>query len=274
MPEPAGGLSRRQFVVATVAGASLGAAWTTGFAVLARGRYPRLFVTGNQDWQVILAEHGARRLVFLNGVFEETPAVAIDHLMGILRQRLDVLVGTGSSFDLLDRSFADRRAHPLRIQVDGSPALGQSGSYLTLADPLILKLGALSIEIVRIPQKEWDVDNPGAPIWLATISHRAATIAIAPDLGILARHGLPTSTLAIAPNGNLPQLAARLPAAAIVTNADTASTLELAQSADLGKHGVTTIVRTYSQDIADFVLRDESIRLPEWAAEVTFDARN
>ena len=89
-------LTRRRWIGASVGGGIAGGLWATGMTMLAQGRHPNLFVLGDDEWQIVLADHRSGRILFLVGEFPGTPESGIDRIMRAIRQRVDVLIGTSS----------------------------------------------------------------------------------------------------------------------------------------------------------------------------------
>lgn len=256
------GLSRRRLIALIGGGALTGAVWTTGLSVLARGRYPQLFVLGSGGWQVVLLEHGTTRVVLLLGEFEVSPESDIDLLCGLLRQHIDVVVGDGEALRMLSSTFRERRAVSTLLQTGASSVAPGSGRYRWLPEPVTLQVGTVALTIEPLPSDEWLQDEMGERNWIAHATVSDITIALAPAIDTIAAHGNPDSTLAIAPRGDVARLWRLAPGTAVATNArETIDAIDPSVSDSSRK----VLVRTFRRDIAAFVVKDGRLTLPNWA---------
>ncbi len=259
--------SRRQFTAAVVGGAMIGATWTTSLAVFARGRHPQIFVVGDDGWQILLIEHRTARILVLSGDFDKPLDMEVDHLLGLLRQHIDVVIGTEASLDRLPAGLLTRRSVSTTVALDGSTASGTSNSFLPLTDSISLTAGAFNLVMHRLPVEEWSAVPSAKSSWIGQVAVGGLSVAIGPTLEILGLHGHPSTALAIAPRGDLGAVTRLVPAAAIVTNARSAART-LPQTSTGGNSRSTWLIRTYPADIAGFVVRNDRMQLPGWSQEV------
>ncbi len=255
-------MSRRRLSSLVLGGALTGAVWTTGLVVLARGRHPQIFALGADEWQVLLLEHGTNRVVILVGTFEESPEPAIDLLCGLLRQHVDVVVGSGDALGLLSSTFRGRRAVTTFVDTDGAPSLGSSRRYVSLSDTIQLRAGALHMEVAPLPNGQWKSEQSTGQQWITHVSIGVLTIAIGPTLDAIADSGNSNAALAIAPAGDVARLWRTIPSVTIATN----SRDSLGQDAVAAD--TTRLVRTFQRDIAAFVVKGGRIQLPDWTREM------
>lgn len=267
MPEATGvspakpSMSRRRLTTLILGGALTGAVWTTGLAVLARGRHPQIFALGADEWQVLLFEHGTNRVVILVGTFEASPEPAIDLLCGLLRQHIDVVVGNGEALGLLSSRFRTRRAVTTFIDTDGSPSHVSSRRYVSLSDAIRLGAGALHMEVAPLPNGQWTGEQSTGQQWIVHVSIGDLMIAIGPTLDVIADSGNSNATLAIAPAGDVARLRRTIPGVTVATNSRDSLDQD-ALAADTMR-----LVRTFQRDIAAFVVKDGRIQLPDWTRE-------
>jgi hypothetical protein len=257
-------VSRRRLGGAIVGSAAIGATWTTGLAILARGRHPHLYVVGRDTWHAVLIEHGNARALLLSGAFDVSPEPEINLLCGVLRQRIDVVIGDGSSLALLSGTFARRRAISTFVQLDSPPGSRTSPAYVPLAESLRLQIGAMHLDVQRIVSGAWSTASPGSSEWIGHLSLGEISIAIARSLEVVAELGSPLAMLAIAPSGDMEKLGANLPGVAIATNSGSVNAVEIGGYVRVG----TWITRTFRRDIAEFIIRDREVQLPQWSRQV------
>jgi hypothetical protein len=267
-PESEEARTRRKFIAgAVVGGATVGAMWTTSLTLLARGRHPQIFVVGNDDWQILLIEHRTARVLLLSGDFEQPLGTEIDHLLGLLRQHIDVIIGTQASLDRLPPGLRSRRSVSTTVALDGSASSGTSRSFVPLTDSLLVGAGAFSITVRRLPLEEWTAARSAPPSWICQIAVGNLDVAIGPTLEILGENAHPTTALAIAPSGDLGSIIRLVPAAAIATNARSAEKALFSTGAD-GSDRTTWLIRTFPTEIAGFVVRNGRMQLPDWSQEI------
>ena len=260
LPSPS--LSRRRLAALIGGGALTGALWTTGLAVLARGRHPQLFVLGRERWQVVLLEHGTNRVILLLGEFDASPEAQIDLLCGLLRQHVDVVVGDGATLRLLSSSFRERRAVPMMIETGTLAAPPDSTHYRWLIQPMTIRAGRFSLTIEPLPAQEWRRGETGQRDWIAHATAGDVSIALAASLDTIARHGDPRSTLAVAPDGAAARLWRVAPGIAVATNSrESLDPLDVSGATGSRK----VLIRTFRRDIAAFVIKDGRLTLPDWA---------
>lgn len=270
MPEapvdgPSWAVSSRRRLASLIAGGALtGGVWSTGLSVLARGRHPQVFVLGNDGWQVLLIEHGTSRILMLIGTFEESPDREIDLLCGLLRQHIDVVVGSGEALGSLSSTFRNRRSVRTIVQLDGSEAIASSPAFVPLAEPVQLRAGVLGVRLDPLSEGRWKTGSPGVSHWIAHLTAGDLIVAIGPSLDVIANHGRAHSTLAIAPVGDIARVWSVIPGITIASNTrDSLATL----GAGLSSRVQTRLVRTFRRDIAAFRLKDNRIELPDWTRE-------
>jgi len=179
---PEAPISRRRLTSLIVGGALLGASWTAGLAVVARGRHPQVFVLGRDNWQVLLVEHGGNRIVFLAGTFERSPEAEIDLLCGLLRQHIDVVAGDRNVLGLLSSGFRARRSVETIIDLDGSPQAANSQRFVSISNPIGIQAGALNLEIVPLARGLWQGEVSNGSGWIVHITIGDVVIAVARTL--------------------------------------------------------------------------------------------
>jgi len=255
-------MSRRRLSTLILGGALTGAVWTTGLTVLARGRHPQIFALGADEWQVLLLEHGTNRIVILVGTFEASPEPAIDLLCGLLRQHIDVVVGSGDVLGLLSSRFRARRSVTTFVDTDRSPSHVSSRRYVSLSDAIRLRAGPLHMEVAPLPNGQWKSEQSTGQEWIIHVALGDVTIAIGPTLDVIADSGNSNAALAIAPAGDVARLWRTIPGVTVATNSRDSLDQD-ALAAD-----TTRLVRTFQRDIAAFVVRDGRIQLPDWTREM------
>jgi len=254
-------MSRRRLATLILGGALTGAVWTTSLAVLTQGRHPQLLVLGAGECQVLLLEHGTNRVVILVGTFEASPEPAIDLLCGLLRQHIDVVVGSGDVLGLLSSSFRTRRAVTTFVDTDRSPSHVSSRRYVSLSDSIRVRAGPLHMEVAPLPNGHWKGEQSTGQQWIIHVSIGDLMIAIGPTLDVIADSGNSNAALAIAPAGEVARLWRTIPGVTVATNSR--------DSLDQDAFAADTmrLVRTFQRDIAAFVVKGGRILLPDWTRE-------
>jgi hypothetical protein len=234
--------------------------------VLAQGRHPQIFVLGDADWQIVLADHRSGRVLILLGDFPESPGSDVDHIMSAFRPRVDVLIGTGSSLASLPPDFAKNRAVSHIIQVDEPDGLGASPSFSPLAGSLEVHVGPFRVALEQIPGQAGSLQGESGERWIGHIGCDGVWVAVAPGLDVIASHGRLDSALAVAPRG-MPEAAwSVVPRAGIAVNGASVRgwTADEIDSTNQPRY----LVRTFPRDVAAFPIQDGRIGLPGWAQRI------
>lgn len=266
------GPNRRRLVATCGGAAALGASWLTGLALLARGRHPQMFVVGDDTWQVLLVEHGHRRILILNGEFEHSPEPEINRLCSVLRQRIDVVAGTANALALLSNDFRARRAVDTVIQLDGLPGQASSPDFVPLTRSIEISFGEVIVQFRPLPQSQTEPDHDATSAWIAHVHVRQLVAAIASSLDLIAEHASTESSLAIAATGSVDDMPEFLLGRATAINAPSARRASDTQVIGSLDRRQSALIRVFPRDIASFVFRGDRLILPDWAHVVDDDS--
>jgi hypothetical protein len=251
-----------------MAAGALGASWTTGLAMLARGLRPQILCIGSGTWQLIALQTMRQGILILAGEFEEFPETPARRLLGILRPRIDLVVGRQAALDLMSPTSLRRLADASRIVLDRGMAQGAPNRTVTVGSGVAVTLDPFQMRLSPVHENDWNAGTSQSG-WLAEIDVNGVTLAIGPTLDLLARHANVRTTLAIAPSGHLAYLHRVLPHVAVATNAESAEAAGfLASSADTDQRDFL-VARTFAGDVATFRIRNGAIQLPPWTESMS-----
>lgn len=252
---------RRTLVTSTAVALGLGTPAGVAMRDRAGRQAPSVSVIGDDDWQIALIDADNRRLLAVLGEPPDTVFAGLSWMMGLFRQRLDVLIATGST---VERVWPTLRA---RWNAASAIAVDEEGLRLTVTQrrgsTFSFELGDLSLVVESRRGGAWqagDIDSRIA--WSVTAERATHRLVLAPtfeDCADAAGH----AAVIIAPVGDPTRVLARLRPAAIAANADVFGGTEPWTALE-----VTTarIVRVFPDDIARFTMRHDGVSLPDWAA--------
>lgn len=246
-------MNRRDAIGFGLAGIALGGAWSGSFALAMRFAPPTIEVVGDGYAQIALLNTTRFRALFLIGTPGESLRQQIGYVLGFLRERLDLVIGTATAISSLGDAFRDAHHVARTIAVDDDAHAGAMRANLPQDVTLQLTIASLGA---------WKRIGEPTATWSAVITHADATVALGPDLDRLATT-IPTDTaLAIAPYGSLTYAARKLPRTALALNVD-----HVDETALLGEmtDDDPWIVRVHRNDRATFAFRNGGVTLPDWA---------
>lgn len=254
-------LSRRAFLSSVLATA-IGGSAIAGFVV--RGT-PRLMVVGEEEWQIALLLVARTRVLILNGDPTPNSLEVIPMLLSVMRQRIDVVIGSSIALASLPSGFRKRwmvrRFIPL-------PDEGGTVAGLTAPDRILHIPGDVHVGISASPRGFWSGSSSGvarSATAIVSITCRECIITIGRTLEAIADLGSSSTTVAIAPNGSIDYLARHLRVPTICINADQVREQTMGVGARALVPPVSrSLVRIFPQDVAEFGLQAQGIAIPSW----------
>lgn len=259
---PLPSMTRRSWIATSVAGMVLGGIWGAGIGALALPKKPTLAVVGRQSAQIILLDTlSARVLIVLGdpdaGLVDQVPA-----LMTIMRQRIDIVIGTAPGTAALGESFAFRwnvsQTIVIPDTIGSSPGPNTSTRSTSSQSTAINLDRGVSLSIDITTRGGWN-GLPPQSLWSVTVVHGRHTVVLGPDEASLLATAPDRLSLIIVPAVSGPSFEQKLSPGSIAINEN--NHREMHQRA----HG-TALVRTYPEDIARFVFAEDGIELPFWAS--------
>ena len=235
--------------------------WTVGLAAISRGNKPHLTVVGDGAWQVALLEVGADRILICSGLFEESANPAVRRLLTTLRQRVDVIVATGTALQHLERKGALARS--VVVQLDAPLNQTDTPSFRALRQHMSITVAEGQLNLERIPHNEWTGDEFYAGRMVDTARPVRPEVVVTPDLQTAAQIAPPDTSLILAPAGDATTVFRTLPGVAIATNAYGWNDLSEQYAIDL-----TYLIRIFPDDPARFGFDQGRLVLPNWAQEL------
>jgi hypothetical protein len=175
-------LSRRQLMAVCMGGSLTGAAWAVAFRE-ASGRDDVPAVTTARDLGAVamLIEHRASRILALDSPAPEKTSVLTEQVMGMTRQRVDVLLATSRTLSALPGGYLDRWA------IAWAPALPDDGAGFT--EPLgdrRLTINELDVQASGLPLRRWIRSSPqDSASWYLTATFGASRLTLASDASAL-----------------------------------------------------------------------------------------
>lgn len=254
-------LNRRAFLPSVLVTAIAGSA-IADFVV--RGK-PRLMVVGEDEWQIALLLAARTRVLILNG--EPTPDAleTIPMLLSVMRQRIDVVIGSSVGLALLPPDFRERWMVRRIIPV---PDEGDIQTEKTVLGQVLHLSNNLHVEVSASPRGFWartSGDITRTATGIVTISCSESIITIGRNLETIADLGPSSTTVAIAPTGSIDYLARHLRVPTICINADQAREQKMDfRASHLVPPAMRSLVRIFPLDVAEFALQEQGITVPAW----------
>lgn len=255
-------LSRRAFVPGLMATAIGGSA----LAALVVGGNPRLMVVGEEEWQIGLLLASRTRVLILTGELSREAMAAIPMLLSVMRQRIDVVMGSSAVLAFLPGGFRERWKVRRIIRLPDPEDITTGATAL---DQVLHLPTGLRVAISTSPRGFSRAETPGGAdrtaTGLITISRGGSIITIADTLDSIADFAPSSTTVAIAPTGRIDHLASRLRVPTICINADQIHDREIdfgASSRDLPD--ARSLVRIFRDDVAEFRLHEDGVAIPAW----------
>jgi hypothetical protein len=253
--------NRRTLVLSAVAGVIAGGAWGAAIQGLAKPSTPTLSIIGKGGTQVILLDTTRLRVLILCGTPDGELQAQIPALLTMLRQRIDILVGTSAALDAFGQEFWQRwRVSHSFVLANGMAAGKDTSTRTWITQAVGAELGdGVSIEFSVTMRDEWDVTMESRSLWAVTVRAGSSLVTLAPDMDSALVLSAPGPTLVVVPQGNVNRLMATLVLASIAVNPADDLTWPTEDSSG------AVLVRIYPEDISRFELRDDGIALPTWA---------
>lgn len=252
-------MTRRALLASTSLGVIAGGSWGASIQRLATPSVPSLSIIGENETQIALLDTTGVRALLLLGAPENDLQLQIPGMLSLLRQRVDLLVGTSSAVDALGSRFRHRWrvSHTLAIP-DANPPSARAIDRTWVTQDLQAGLGnGLSLDLRTTSRGGWNAGLAERTLWIATILFGQQRVVLAPNAESLMTQGTAGASLVIVPELSLDRVAALGPSVIATNGRDD---LALPQE---GRPGVL-LVRTYPQDIARFEFRREGLALPSW----------
>lgn len=182
-------------------------------------------------------------------------------MMSVLRQRIDVIVGTSTGVDALGKDFRSRWRvkHTLAIP-EPNVMVASTARQTWITRNVAVDLGkSMSMSLIVSTRENWKATGRSHRPWIAVLRHLDHAIVLSPDTASVMALGYVRPILLVVPESNPVQMSKTVMPAAIATNA--AEGLPARQTGVSG----TVIVRTYPEDVSRFELRQDGVVLPTWA---------
>lgn len=254
-------LSRRAVIPGMLATAISGSAIAAG---VVRGD-PRLLVVGEDRWQIALLLSSRIRVLILTGELSPDAMATIPMLLSVMRQRIDVVIGTSAGLSMLPNEFRQRWMVRRFILVADD---GDASIRTRAVDQVLYMPGAVRVEVSASPRNAWVKPSGEATrdaASLVTITRSGSIIAISSNLETIAELGSSSTTVAMAPIGSIDHVARRLRVPTICINAVHVPKPEVSFGSERpSPSGNRSIVRIFPTDVAEFGLRHDGIAIPAW----------
>lgn len=257
MLDPNATMTRRQLTFGALAGVIAGGAWGAAIQSLAKASSPTISIIGKGASQIALIDTMRVRVLVFLGPQVPVLVETIPMLMTMVRQRIDVVIGSSTVIDTLPEGFMSRWhvAHAFAIP-DPDALRPDSKTYTTIVEDRRLDLGdGCILELRRSTRDAWDTRALPRILWSVMTTFGTATVILAPDehsLDVLAEQG--ASVVAV-PNGETDHIARLLTPASVAIN---------------GRDGLdtapaTALVRIFPTDVARLTIENDQVALPSWA---------
>lgn|GEM_PF-4364586 len=256
--------NRRALVVGTVTGILAGGVWGAAIQRLARTSSPSLAVIGRKDAQITLLDTPRIRVLILLGEPDEDLQNQIPALLTMLRQRIDIVIGSASSVESLGQAFMKRwRVTRSLVFPEGANIGPDTSSRTWVIADMTADLGSgISLQLTSTMRDAWNAAATPHNLWQVLVTDGRTKVSLTPNASsaaILTPQGV---TLLITPRVNPEEVLPLLHPAVIASN--TRDDLEL--PTDTSRP--VSLVRTYPQDISHFGLMDTGLQLPSWTERV------
>lgn len=263
MTNPLSVHSRRTVIFSGIGGLAAGGWWATVFAWFAKVRAPIVEVIGRGESQLVLLDTGPSRLLVIIGTETDGVLENFPRLMGLFRQRIDVLLISESMLAAMSPKMRQRWTFDSVLALPARETGLPPRSDASIRDPIELSLSA-AVQLRCIPhyRDAWfGFDAPQS--WRIEIERFGHVIAVAPSIDELASVPSGPFALAIAPSGSIQLASRKTVASSLALNAR-----EIDNQEDEAIEGMT-LTRIFNEDVARFEMHQEGIRLPQWAKRVT-----
>lgn len=260
-------LTRRALLTSIAAGTSTGLLWAGG---ILSARHSELTTTiiGSGASQLALIDAPKARVLLVIGKDPAYLLGQLPSLMGVLRQRIDIIVGPPALRQLLDQEFHQRwRVGEMLLLPDTDGAEEDEAERPqqpgVLTQPATIELDhGVDLTIRPLFWHHWTPERASESSWIAHTISRAGSVSFAPSLNTFSRDTEQHDGTVVAPNGDITLLLRRQPVIAIAVNASHAPPAPHVVDEESGVH----LVRIYSSDAATFAFQEHGVVLPGWAA--------
>lgn len=247
-------------IAGTSLGLAAGAAWGTAIHTLGTPSVPSLSVIGKQGMQIALLDTTKVRVLFLLGTPDSELREEIPGILTVLRQRIDIVVGSSDGVDALGAPFRERwRVRHTLVIPEGGSTVAPTVDSTGVTQDLNIDLGdGGSIDIQITSRGGWNRTATTHTLWVVALHSGQHKLTLAPTAESLAALVDGGSSLLILPDMRTGRSAAALQAHIIATN----GRHDLTFPRESGRGAV--LVRTYPHDVARFELHVDGIALPSW----------
>lgn len=176
-------LTRRKLIALCAGGSLSGSAWAVAFREAGGSdETPEVTVARDLSSIAALIEHRGRRFLALDSTDPLRSQALTEQAAGMTRQRIDILLATSATSDVLHPDFMDRWRVASVIAIPDQRAMVTS-----LAPDRRLSIAGLSISGDVVPHRWWDRTSKVemAP-WYLTVSYGRARFTIASNGAALA----------------------------------------------------------------------------------------
>lgn len=242
-------------------GVIAGGAWGAAIQHLAIPSSPSLAIVGRRDVQIVLLDTSRTRVLILLGIPEDDLELQIPALLTMLRQRIDLVVGSISSIEALDQEFMQRWQVTTCLVFPESTETGPDGPFRTwITSDLAVDLGnGISLQLTSTMRGAWNAAAAPRNLWQVFVTNGQEEVSLTPNDASASALAPQAATLLITPRADPHQLLPVLYPAVIATNARDDLALPDNASREV------SLVRTYPQDISRFELIPTGLRLPSWS---------
>jgi hypothetical protein len=253
-------ITRRRLLASCGLGTLTGGIWGAAVHGLATPSAPSLSVVGKEDMQIVLLDNTEVRVLILLGTPDQDLQRQIPGMLTLMRQRVDLLVGSSSSVSTLGSRFRDRwgLAQALAIAEPTSAPI-MSGTFTSVRENLQVNLGnGVSMDLRLASRGAWNRTMKPLTLWSALIRYGEHAIVLAPSGEALVETGVAAPSLALVPEYPLPHITRTLGPSAIATNSRDELTLQIQEPLN------TVLIRIYPQVTARFEFSPSGLTLPTW----------
>lgn len=259
-------LNRRAFLP-TVVGAAIAGSAVASLVVRSQ---PRLIVVGDERWQVALLLASRTRVLILTGELSQDAVAAIPMLLSVMRRRIDMVISPAAGLALLPDQFRERWMVRSIIPL---PDDDDTSTVRPAPDRIVHLATDLRVAITSVPLGFWSESSgrkPQSTSYVVTVSRGRSVVAIAKSLDVLADLGAPSSTIAMAPEGDVDNFSRHLRVPTICINADQLRDQHLdALTPQTPQADTRSLVRIFPTDVAEFRLRHDGVSIPPWRQAIT-----
>lgn len=252
--------NRRSLVIGAITGVMAGGVWGAAIQRLATPSTPSLAIIGKRDAQIVLLDTTRIRVLILLGIPDEDLQLQIPALLTMLRQRVDIVIGSISAIESLGQEFMERWQVTKSLVFPESSVVRPGAPLQTsVTSDMTADLGTgISLQLTSTMRGAWNAAEAPRNLWQVLITDGRTNVSLSPNVASALILAPQAATLLIIPRADPGQILSPLYPAALATNAR--DDLELPDDTSR----TISLVRTYPQDISHFELVHIGLQLPAW----------